>query len=202
MKKVITLLLAVVLCIPFAGCSSKSEGELPVQVSQMKSICELATIKAYYHNVAKYSETDVEHILWWTKDRRFWVEYEGYVNVGIDVSLLDVKVSENTVTITLPPAKIMGSGIEEESLNEDGIIVDKNSAKVEAKHQTEAFADAQAKMEEEAEKNTGLLALAQQRAKKLLEDYIKNIGDNIGESYDIEWVFLENAEELSNMEVE
>lgn len=62
--------------------------------------------------------------------------------------------------------------------------------------------DAQAKMEEEAEKNTGLLALAQQRAKKLLEDYIKNIGDNIGESYDIEWVFLENAEELSNMEVE
>lgn len=62
--------------------------------------------------------------------------------------------------------------------------------------------DAQAKMEEEAEKNTGLLALAQQRAKKLLEDYIKNIGDNIGESYDIDWVFLENAEELSNMEVE
>lgn len=62
--------------------------------------------------------------------------------------------------------------------------------------------DAHAKMEEEGEKNTGLLALAQQRAKKLLEDYIKNIGDNIGESYDIEWVFLENAEELSNMYVE
>lgn len=57
-------------------------------------------------------------------------------------------------------------------------------------------------MEEEAEKNTGLLALAQQRAKKLLEDYSRNSRDNIGEIYNIEWVFLENAEELSNMEVE
>lgn len=38
--------------------------EVVPQVSQMKSICELATIDRYYHNVAKYSEDDATGVLW------------------------------------------------------------------------------------------------------------------------------------------
>lgn len=51
-------------------------------------------------------------------------------------------------------------------------------------------------MQEEASSDTVLLASAQQRAQKLLEDYVNNIGNCIGKTYKIEWIYLENAEKL------
>ena len=51
-------------------------------------------------------------------------------------------------------------------------------------------------MQEEASSDAVLLASAQQRAQKLLEDYVNNIGNCIGKSYKIEWIYLENAEKL------
>ena len=39
-------------------------------VPQMKTICELATMDCYYHNVAKYNEEDASGALWWKKDRQ------------------------------------------------------------------------------------------------------------------------------------
>ena len=45
-------------------------------------------------------------------------------------------------------------------------------------------------MREAAEKDTALLASAQQRAQKLLEDYVTNIGNSIGKTYTIKWVYI------------
>ena len=87
-------------------------------------------------------------------------------------------------------------------MTKDSFIVANNSAKVEAEHQTEAFKEAQAKMQEEASKDTVLLANAQQRAQKLLEDYVNNIGDCVGKNYSIKWVYLDGAKELNNVETE
>ena len=53
-------------------------------------------------------------------------------------------------------------------------------------------------MQEEASSDTVLLASAQQRAQKLLEDYVNNIGNCIGKTYKIEWIYLENAEKLQS----
>lgn len=44
--------------------AENAKKEVVPQVSQMKSICELATIDRYYHNVAKYSEDDATGVLW------------------------------------------------------------------------------------------------------------------------------------------
>lgn len=44
--------------------AENAKKEVVPQVSQMKSICELATIDCYYHNVAKYSEDDATGVLW------------------------------------------------------------------------------------------------------------------------------------------
>ena len=48
----------------------------------MKAICELATMKCYYHTVAKYKEENAEQFLWMSKDKKFWVEYSGIVPPG------------------------------------------------------------------------------------------------------------------------
>ena len=172
------------------------------QAAQMKSICELATVQCYYHNVAKYMDDDAVGMLWWKKDRKFWVEYSGVVTIGIDTSLVKIEVDGENVTITIPPAKVLGYKVDEKTLTKDSFIVANDSAKVDAEHQTEAFKEAQAKMQEEASNDTVLLANAQQRAQKLLENYVNSIGDCVGKTYNIKWVYLDGAEELNNVETD
>ena len=106
------------------------------------------------------------------------------------------------VTITIPPAKVLGCKVDETTLTKDSFIVAKDSAKVEAKHQSEAFKSSKEKLESEAKSNMALLATAQQRVQKLLEDYVVNIGNSVGKTYKIKWVYLEGAKELNNTEVE
>ena len=197
-------MLMVVICLSLTACSNSdnSNKDITPQASQMKSICELATMKCYYHNVAKYIQEDASGALLWKKDRKFWVEYSGIVTIGIDTSLVNIEIDGENVSITIPPAKVMGCKVNDESLTDDSFIVAKDSAKVEAEHQTEAFKAAQTKMQEEASNDTVLLANAQQRAQKLLEDYVTNIGNCIGKNYKIKWVYLEGAEELNNVDTD
>ncbi|ESL01627.1 hypothetical protein GCWU000282_03188 [Catonella morbi ATCC 51271] len=181
---------------------AKEIKNIALETSQMKSICELAVMECYYHNVAKYKEENATGILWWEKDRHFWMEYAGVVTIGVDTSLMNIEVKDENVTITIPPAKVLGCKVDETTLTEDSFIVAQNSAKVEAEHQTEAFKSAKDKLESEAKSNFTLLAAAQQRVQKLLEDYVTNIGNSVGKTYKIKWIYLEGAEELNKADVE
>ncbi len=171
----------------------KEEPQIQPQETQMRSICELATLECYYHNVAKYKEEDAEGILLWKKDKHFWMEYEGVVTLGIDAALVTIDVNGTEVSITIPPARILECKVDEESLTPDSIIVAKKSADVKAEDQMEAFAEAQTKMEQTAASDKTLLANAQQRAQKLLEDYVNNIGNLTGQQYTIKWIYVDET---------
>lgn len=43
-----------------------------------------------------------------------------------------------------------------------------------------------------ASEDSALLASAQQRAQKLLEEYVNNIGEAIGKEYSIQWEYVED----------
>lgn len=201
MKKYLSVILIIMMCFSSVSCAKEIKNIAP-ETSQMKSICELAVMECYYHNVAKYKEENATGMLWWEKDRHFWMEYAGIVTIGVDTSLMNIEVEDENVTITIPPAKVLGCKVDETTLTEDSFIVAKNSAKVEAEHQTEAFKSAKDKLESEAKSNFTLLAAAQQRVKKLLEDYVTNIGNSVGKTYKIKWIYLEGAEELNKIETE
>ncbi len=195
MKKLVCLFIIFTMCITTASCSKDNTlKEIEPQASQMKSICELATMKCYYHNVAKYTEENASGMLLWTKDRKFWVEYAGIVNIGIDTSKVKMEVKKDNVNITIPQAQVLDCKVDNATLTESSFIVAKNSAKVEAEHQTAAFKEAQSKMQEAASNDTALLSNAQQRAQKLLEDYVNNIGNCIGKKYKINWTFEDNVQ--------
>ena len=201
MKKYLSVILIIMMCFSSMSCAKEIKNIAP-ETSQMKSICELAVMECYYHNVAKYKEENATGILWWEKDRHFWMEYAGVVTIGVDTSLMNIDVEGENVTITIPPAKVLGCKVDETTLTEDSFIVAQNSAKVEAEHQTEAFKSAKDKLESEAKSNFTLLAAAQQRVQKLLEDYVTNIGNSVGKTYKIKWIYLEGAEELNKTETE
>ncbi|MBQ8043433.1 MAG: DUF4230 domain-containing protein [Clostridia bacterium] len=171
-----------------SSCSKKEETKaVEPHITQMRSICELATMECYYHNVAKFKQEDVEGILLWKKDKHFWIEYSGVVKVGIEASLLDIKVDGDKVTISIPPAKVLGIDVDETRYNEDSIVVADGSADVTGEDQTKALKEAQKNMKKEAKNDKALLASAQDRAKTLLEEYVNNIGEAVGKNYKITW---------------
>lgn len=204
MKKLSAILLAALTGLSLIGCSAgqtqsappAAEGASAPQVkpeaSQIRNICELATMECYYHNVAKYSEEDAEGFLFWTKDKRFWIEYSGIVTLGVDVNRVSMEISNDNVTIKLPPATVLDCDVDEDSLTKDSFIVAKGSADITAEDEQAAFTEAEAKMIESAESNTALLAEARFRAEDLLRSYIENIGNLMGTSYDIDFVYLED----------
>lgn len=195
MKKFISVLLVIIALLPISACGTEKT-EVKPELSQMRAICELATLECYYHNVAKFNEPGKN---WWDKDKHFWIEYDGIVRIGIDASLITISIDENnTVTITIPDAKVLDCTVNSKSLSDDSYIVDVKSAKITAEDETNAMAQAESKMLETAKADNALLISAKERAKELLENYVNNIGVCVGKQYNIVWIEITDSTNTTN----
>lgn len=168
------------------GCGTK---EKEVDFSGINSVCELATLKCYYHNVAK-AETEASGMFKWLGKgyKKIWMEYSGIVELGIDVNKLSVSNpnKDGVVKVMIPEAEILNVDLDANSMGEP--ITDTGfMTSITKEEETAALAEAQNNMEETARDNKVLLVQAKERAKKVIEGYIKNVGDQIGEEYTIEW---------------
>src|SRR5699024_7597829 len=107
MKKVVSAFLACFLTLALSSCNQATQtpSDIEPDVSQMRAICELSVMDCYYHNVAKFKEENAEGILWWQKDKQFWIEYSGIVTLGVDISSVDIQINDTQITIHLPEAE-------------------------------------------------------------------------------------------------
>ena len=193
MKKFFGLLSVLFFILSLVGCNGASDNSenaiLYPDPSRIRSICSLATVECYFHNVAK-SETKGVFNISATK-KTFWIEYTGTVKIGIDFSRVNCEISDDIVTITLPNATVLGIGLDKDSYTEDSYFSEKDSiltGKITADEQTAAINEAQKKMRETAEKDEALLLTAKQRAKEMIENYIEQISIFSGKEYQIKWV--------------
>lgn len=192
-KKWILFLMLCMLTGFLSACKeeTKSGNVSQPELSQVRSICNLATLECYYHNVAKSTKTKgkgITHL--GEKDRVFWIEYSGIAKIGIDMSKVQMTVDGDKVTITMPDAEILSIKPDESTLNESSFIFSQdgiNPNKITAEDQTYAVNDAQKTMEASINENAALLLSAQERAKKLIENYITKLGETAGMSYQITW---------------
>lgn len=188
-KKIVCLLVISMLCI--GGCGDKNQKkEEEADFSAISSVCELATLKCYYHNVAK-SETEASGLFKWLGKgyKKIWTEYSGIVELGIDVSKVSVEkpTADGVVKVTIPDVEILSVDLDEDSMGEP--LTDTGfMTKITKEEETEALAEAQNHMEETAKENGNLLNQAKERAKSLIEGYVKNVGEQIGKEYTVEWV--------------
>ena len=177
-KKIFCLLVISMLCI--GGCGDKNQKkEEEADFSAISSVCELATLKCYYHNVAK-SETEASGLFKWLGKgyKKIWTEYSGIVELGIDVSKVSVEkpTADGVVKVTIPDAEILNVDLDEDSMSEP--LTDTGfMTKITKEEETEALAE-----------NGNLLNQAKERAKSLIEGYVKNVGEQIGKEYTVEWV--------------
>lgn len=58
------------------------------EFSAVHEICELATLRCYYHDVAEFEKQS--NGLFNYGYKKFWIEYDGIVDVGIDVGKVHV----------------------------------------------------------------------------------------------------------------
>ena len=175
----------VVLCL--TGCGKETQ---TADFSGVTSVCELATLKCYYHNVAK-AETEASGIFAkWLKTgyKKIWTEYSGIIEYGIDISQVTVSEPDKNgvVTVTMQDAQVLNVDVDEDSLGtpltDTGFLTS-----VTTEEKTTTLAGAQEAMEQQAKENTEMLSQAKARAKTLIEEYIKNVGESIGEEYTVEW---------------
>ncbi len=200
MRSINKLLLSTVMSILLCGCSNTSSdvrtSEMPAteeaiiktednkkiegpELSQIRSICKLATLECYYHNVAKSKKaagSGLSH--WGENDRVFWTEYSGVVKIGVDMSKGTISVDGTDVTVFMPNAEIINIKLDAESVQEpitnaDGI----NKNPIDSDDVTKAIKDAQEQIEESITTNSSLLANAQDRAQKLIENYLEKLGE-------------------------
>lgn len=181
-----------VLCLTGCGKETKT-----ADFSGVTSVCELATLKCYYHNVAK-AETEASGMFAkWLKTgyKKIWTEYSGIIEYGIDISQVTVSEpdKDGVVTVTIPDAQVLNVDVDEDSLGtpltDTGFLTS-----ITTEEKTTTLAGAQEAMEQQAKENTEMLAQAKARAKTLIEEYIKNVGEGIGEEYTVEWKDAETSE--------
>ena len=101
-------------------------------------------------------------------------------------------VEENAVTISIPDGKVLDVSVDE--LKSENYLTNSDET-IGADAQVAAIKAAEEDMRTSAENNTTLLSNAQQRAKELLENYIKNIGTMSGVEYEIKWVYIDEDKE-------
>lgn len=169
------------------GCGSQKQKP---DFSSIKSVCELSTLKCYYHNVATY-EKNAHGLLkvFGSGYKKIWIEYSGIVNLGIDINKVDISEPDtnNVITIKIPDAEVQSTSLDKSTLSEP--LTDKGVfTKITTEEKNEALSSAQQNMKETAQKDTSLLAQAKEHAKLILQGYINNLGEEFNEEYTIKWV--------------
>lgn len=175
-----------------SGSASTEDVEAPVpELGRVQSICELATLECYYHNVAKSTkEPGLGLLHFGEKERSFWIEYTGIAEISYQSDLIKMEQNGNEITITLPPPKVT-CNVDSDSWSEDSYVISKDRwiqrNPITARDQTRAIEQAQADMKEEVENNPALLNAARMQAKELIGNYIQQIGRMAGVKYRISW---------------
>ncbi|MCM1257513.1 MAG: DUF4230 domain-containing protein [Roseburia sp.] len=160
-------------------------------ISQIRSICELATLECYYHNVAistKEKGKGLSHI--GEKDREFWIEYSGVAKLGVNMSKVDMEVNGKEIVITIPKAELLG--LSDYSFSEDSYISEDdgiNKNPITPENQTQAVQKAQGDIRQKFANDESMLMQAQERAKNLIENYINQLDEIFGAEYQIRWIY-------------
>ncbi len=153
----------------------------------VNKICELATLRCYYHDVAEYERQ--ARGVFNHGYKKFWIKYDGIVEIGIDIGQVQVNQPDKkgNVRIYVPETKILNITANPESMSE--MIEDTGIfTKITAAEQAEAFSEAQTTMKSNAEQDSNILMQAYNNAKELLEQYIVKVWEQTGEHYVVEWI--------------
>ena len=131
MKKIRNIYLMIIIGLLISGCGSAriekpNQDKVQLNENAIKNIAELSTHKAYYHSVAqgkKLRKTGLGGII--QKERKFWIEFTGNVDIGIDMNLVSISIEDENIKIKIPKARVLTDvDIEQETFNQDSYVIE------------------------------------------------------------------------------
>ncbi len=177
------------------GCGQTNIKDLAENVKKIELTGNLVTYQAYYHNVIEYDKkapSGFTHIF--EKDRKLFAEYTGTIKLGINLSKVKVEVHGNEINAFIPKATIIGEpNVSEDDFKSENFIEDEdsfiNKNPLTIEDSSKAFDKAQEEMKNLASTDTELLAMAQKRAKVVIEENIKQFSGLNEGKYTINWEY-------------
>ena len=195
MKKVKLLMSVVLLTVCLTGCSQNNIKNLSERINQIELTGNLITYTAYYHNVIEYDkdkDSGIAHLF--EKDRKLFAEYTGNIKYGIDLSKVNIKVNGNEINVFIPKATTIGEpNVDRDDFDSKNFIESSDSIlnrnPITVDDSSSAFDQAQREIKQVAAKDSKILAMAQKRAKVLIEENIKQCSGISEKSYNINWEY-------------
>ena len=191
MKKTSAIaVIAILGCLAFSlsGCQWQQK---EADFSNASEVAKLATFEC---NVAKIErESDKAWFIDLQNGKQEWFEYDATVDFGIDASKVHIdEPDENgVVAITIPQGQVLTEpNIKADSVS-DPLDANGFFASVTDDERKEALSKAQQDTLDRAHADDTMIASARNRAKTLLEQYVKNIGNSLDESYTVKWIDVE-----------
>ena len=200
-SKIVTVALAALVAVSaLSGCGSGVDNNAAkLTEAGIQEVSELASLKCYYHNVAKVTHDADEGLVGFLLKHGYkkqWIEFDGTVEIGFSVAgvSLDVKnerdvgdgKKEADVFIYLPEPQVLGDpnvvdDTFDESLSEAGFLTE-----ITLEEKTEAVEEAKADMKERAAADSNLMHEAAEHAKQLLRNYVEGIGSATNTTYHVD----------------
>ena len=220
MRKKYVVVLCTMICFALSGCSAnkqvsgeheksknalkaemKADADKTVDISKIKNICELATLKCTYNNLAKATKEAGEGLIHFgEKERKFWIEYKADVEISYNSELIQMEQDGTNIRISLPEPKVECT-IDPTSWNENSYIIAKDQwiqkNPITADDQKNAVAESKKELENRVKENASLMETAESQAKQLIENYINQVGDVIDVKYNITWDEKSKSSETS-----
>ncbi|SKA71651.1 Protein of unknown function [Eubacterium uniforme] len=206
MKRVLVFMMVSLLTVSMlSGCGKKKKeisiGDKEPTIESIRNLCELATLKCKFNNVAKAKKTDGSGINSLLKENReFWVDYVGVVEISYNLNDVKMEIEKNNVKITLPECQI-NTSIDPKSWTDDSYVSDKDNGFKKNRIKTEdvkkAIDAAQENMDKEVRNNETLINSARKRAKDIIESYIEQMNKISGKNYEVTFLELKPDKEES-----
>ena len=158
-------------------------------MSKIERICDLATVEAYYHNVAAETQeaSTLGKIFGNIGYKKYWLEYDAIIQFGIDAKevVINKPNIKNEVKVHVPKAKIVREPLLISEYISDPITDTGFLTSISSEDKTSAVGNSLKTLKEKAGADEDLLNLARERAKTFLEQYIISAGHAIGTEYKV-----------------
>lgn len=191
-RKSIIIIISALILVLAVGCG-KQEAPPEPKLNEIRQICELSTLECFYHGVAK-SKMDYKLLnAIGIGNPRIWIEYDAEVELGVDMDKAKLSVEGNDITVSLPEAEVLEVDIDDDSYDKDNIIAEAlllKKLKPGNKEMNKAIKEAREDLETLAAGSTDQLKAARNRAEKLIENYINEVGAANGITYNIKFETL------------
>ena len=171
----------------FTGCFGNGR---KLSVENICQVGSMTVMQLNYHNVVEKVKDVGSGIqsIGKTK-RRYWLEYDGTVDISYDLKSTDVNIKGNTVTINVPEPTIVPHLPVDQDQPDPYISPDNwwNRNPITIQDQKDAFTQAKEEMAASVEDNPELIQNARKRYEDILETYIVSVGEIQNRKYTVKF---------------